>query len=306
MAGNNDLRAALTGISGILVTPYDSDGTVAPTRLRPIVDRCVEAGVHALVTNGNTGEFYCLTYDEAERMIRGSAEIIDGRMPLIAGVGRSGKEAAALARASKIAGADAIMIQSPPDPFVSPRGVLAYVTEVAEAADGLPLLLYNRNDALDVETIAALCGVEGVIGVKWATPNVLKLAACIEQVGDRVAWIGGLAEVWAPPLCAVGARGFTSGLINVWPEHSVAIHNALEQGDYNAAAKMIALMRPFEEVRAEEGNGANVSGVKAALALLGHDCGPARPPAAWPLSEAQHNRLSAFVANAAIPTYQHQ
>ena len=34
----------------------------------------------------------------------------------------------------------------------------------------------------------------------------------------QIVWVGGLAEVWAPPLYAVGARGFTSGLINVWPE----------------------------------------------------------------------------------------
>ena len=42
--------------------------------------------------------------------------------------------------------------------------------------------------------------------------------------------MGGLAETWAPPLYAVGARGFTSGLINVWPAHSVAIHAALDAG----------------------------------------------------------------------------
>ena len=54
------LTQALTGISGILVTPFDADDKIAPARLAPIIDRAVRAGVHILVANGNTGEFYGL------------------------------------------------------------------------------------------------------------------------------------------------------------------------------------------------------------------------------------------------------
>jgi 4-hydroxy-tetrahydrodipicolinate synthase len=89
----------------------------------------------------------------------------------------------------------------------------------------------------------------------------------------------------------VGARGFTSGLINVWPEHSVAIHAALEAGDYPRANELIGAMQDFEEIRSEEQNGTNVTAVKAALQLMGEDCGPTRPPSAWPLTEIQMDRL---------------
>ena len=89
----------------------------------------------------------------------------------------------------------------------------------------------------------------------------------------------------------MGARGFTSGLINVWPEHSVAIHAALEAGDYARANALIDVMLDFEEIRAEEQNGANVAAVKAALQLMGEDCGPTRPPSAWPLTDDQMVRL---------------
>src|SRR3712207_1077885 len=98
------LRVALTGISGILVTPFDERDQVAPSRLRPIVDRAVRAGVHVLVANGNTGEFYGLTTAEAERMVHAAAELVGGRVPLVAGVGRSLHDARALARASRAAG----------------------------------------------------------------------------------------------------------------------------------------------------------------------------------------------------------
>ncbi len=291
----HDLDTALAGISGILVTPYDAAGDVAPAKLAPILDRALAAGVHMPVVNGNTGEFYALTTEEAVTMVREVAALVDGRAPLLAGVGRGIRDACRLARASAEAGATALMIHQPPDPFVAPRGTVDYVRAIIDASGGLPVMLYLRNDAIGTKGIAALCALPGVKGVKWATPNPMKLAEAIAACDPSITWVGGLAEVWAPAFYAVGARGFTSGLINVWPERSMAIHAALEASDYAAARDLIAGMRAFEEIRAEELNGTNVTGVKAALAAMGDDCGPTRPPSAWPLTEAQQARMTDFL-----------
>ncbi len=285
------LRYALGGISGILVTPFDGEDRIAPARLKPIVDRALGAGVHALVANGNTGEFYGLTAQEAETMVHAVAEQMGGRSVLIGGVGKSVQDACALARASRSAGAAVLMVHQPPDPFVSPRGVVSYVERIAEAGGGLPLMLYLRNDGIGIDAIERLCRVPGVAGVKWACPTPMRLAEAIRRCDPDIVWVDGLAEPWAPPFFAVGARGFTSGLINVWPEHSVAIHAALEKGDFALARKLIDVMAGFEELRAEEQNGTNVTVVKAALRLMGEDCGATRPPSAWPLSETQMSKL---------------
>jgi 4-hydroxy-tetrahydrodipicolinate synthase len=189
------------------------------------------------------------------------------------------------------------MVHQPPDPFVAPRGLVAYVRRVAGAADGLPVVLYLRNDAIGIDCIAGLCAIDGVVGVKWATPNPMRLAQAMAASGPGISWVGGLAEVWAPVLYAVGARGFTSGLINVWPERSVAIHAALDAGRFAEANGLIAGMKAFEDVRAEEQNGTNVTGVKSALALQGLDCGHVRPPSAWPLTALQTDRLRLFMAD---------
>ena len=291
----HDLTKALTGISGILVTPYDAAGEIAPDKLAPIIDRAIGAGVHIPVVNGNTGEFYALTTDEACTMVREVTQMVAGRAPVLAGVGRGIRDACVLARASADAGADALMIHQPPDPFVSPRGTVDYIKAVREASGGLPVMLYLRNDAMGPEGIARLCEVEGVKGVKWATPHPLNLARAIAACPDHIVWVGGLAEVWAPPLYAVGARGFTSGLINVWPERSMDIHAALDAGDYPTANRLIDEMRVFEDIRAEEQNGTNVTGVKAALMAIGQDCGSTRPPSAWPLTDRQQAALNGFV-----------
>ncbi|WP_034850601.1 dihydrodipicolinate synthase family protein [Sinorhizobium sojae] len=293
------LEQALTGISGILVTPFGSDGELAPQRLVPIVDRALTAGLHMPVVNGNTGEFYSLTTDEACAMVIDVAGIVNGRAPLLAGVGRSVRDACRLAKASADAGAAALMIHQPPDAFVAPRGIVDYLKAVADAA-GLPMMVYLRNDVIGTAAIADLCAVQGVKGVKWATPNPLKLAEAKAACDPSIVWVGGLAEVWAPAFYAVGARGFTSGLINVWPERSLQIHSALEAGHYSEANRLIAGMKAFEEVRAEEMNGTNVTGVKAALLALGRDCGPTRPPSAWPLTASQQTKLDEFIARNAL------
>src|SRR6267142_1541241 len=272
---NPRVRKALGGISGILVTPFDAQDRLMPQKLKPIVDRAVRAGVHALVANGNTGEFYGLTTKEAETMVHAAAE-------------HNAKRAA-------------LMVHQPPDPFVSPRGVVGYVQRIAEAGGGLPIMLYLRNDGIGLDAIEKLCSVPGVAGVKWACPTPLKLAEAIRRCSPDIVWVDGLAEPWAPPFYAVGARGFTSGLINVWPEHSVAIHAALDAGDYERARKLIQAMAPFEELRAEEQNGTNVTVVKAALQLIGEDCGATRPPSAWPLTDTQSQRLRKVLAAWGLP-----
>jgi 4-hydroxy-tetrahydrodipicolinate synthase len=293
----HDLDRALAGISGILVTPYDAKGEVAPERLAPILDRALAAGVHMPVVNGNTGEFYALTTDEACTMVREVAGLVADRAPLLAGVGRGIRDACRLARASAEAGAAALMVHHPPDPFVAPRGTVDYVKAVSDASGGLPIMLYLRNDAIGTGGIVDLCALPGVKGVKWATPNPMRLAEAMSACDPSITWVGGLAEVWAPTFYAVGARGFTSGLINVWPERSMEIHRALEASDYAGARRLIAAMRAFEDIRAEELNGTNVTGVKAALQALGHDCGPTRPPSAWPLTEAQQAKMRAFLTS---------
>ncbi len=111
------LDQALTGISGILVTPYDDAGDIDPYRLAPIIDRALSAGMHMPVVNGNTGEFYALTTQEACAMAQEVVDMIDGRAPVLAGVGRGIRDAVQLAKTSAAAGATALMVHQPPTPL---------------------------------------------------------------------------------------------------------------------------------------------------------------------------------------------
>ena len=80
----------------------------------------------------------------------------------------------------------------------------------------------------------------------------------------------------------------------------MAIHRALDQANYGLAGQLITAMRPFEDLRAMENNGTNVTVVKAALKIIGPDCGATRPPSAWPLTASAQQALQQFMASAAL------
>src|SRR5262245_17029157 len=120
------IGTALKGISGVPVTPFDSADRIDVTVLRALIGRLAAAGIDNLVAAGNTGEFYALELQEVLAVYYEVAQANEGRSALTAGVGRSLKEAVALARAAEKAGADALMIHQPPDPFASPAGMVEY------------------------------------------------------------------------------------------------------------------------------------------------------------------------------------
>jgi 4-hydroxy-tetrahydrodipicolinate synthase len=275
---SRSIKPALGGISGVLVTPFNGEDRVDAGLLSRIAGRVAEAGVHALVAGGNTGEFYTLDGDEIRAVHDAAIAGNAGRSVLIAGVGRALKEAIALGRRAVEQGADAVMVHQPLDPFAAPQAQAAYFIAVAEAMP-VPVLAYLRSNALGVTDIMAVANHPNVAGVKFATPNLMRLAECIRASGEWTAqWICGLAEGWAPAFYAQGARGFTSGLVNVDPGRSLAIHAALEAGRYEEARELVAAIAAFETMRTKFNNGANVTVVKSALRLMGQAVGPVRVP----------------------------
>ena len=291
-----DFRAALEGISGVPVTPFDAEDRISPAPLQALVQRLAAAGIDNLVAAGNTGEFYALEFQEILRVYGLVAHANQGRSALTAGVGRSLKEAIVLARAAEKEGADALMIHQPPDPFASPQGMVEYNHAVA-GATRLPVILYIRRDIFSDEEFSRLLDHPNIVGMKYAFPDAPKLAERIRACRPlgKIA-VCGLAEPWAAPFQAVGAQGFTSGLINVLPGLSIEVRDALARGDYETARSACERIAPFEAMRAMQGNGWNATVVKQAMRAMGHAVGLARPPASPELPAPFARRVEALLA----------
>jgi 4-hydroxy-tetrahydrodipicolinate synthase len=291
------IRRALTGISGVHVTPYDRSGAIDAALLETIVAGMAAAGVHNIVSAGNTGEFFALTSDELRQVHETAIAAVAGHALVTAAIGRSLLEATAAARAAKRAGADAVMAHHPLDPFAAPPAQADYFIALAEASE-LPLVAYVRSDLISAGDLARVAMHPNVAGVKFATANLMLLAECLRATkGHPAVWVCGLAEGWAAPFYALGTRGFTSGLVNIDPSRSLAIWTALEAGDFAAARRLVDVIAPFEAMRTKFNNGANVTVVKEAMMLLGLPVGPARIPGLTALDAADRDRLRSVLAD---------
>ncbi|GGV40855.1 dihydrodipicolinate synthase family protein [Streptomyces longisporoflavus] len=277
----DSLRSALADVVAIPVTPFADDGSVDRDTYRALVRRLTDGGVRTLTPNGNTGEFYALDPDERRLVTELTMEeaALSGATVLV-GVGHDLPTAIAAARHARDRGAHMVMVHQPVHPYVSQDGWIDYHRAVAAAVPELGVVPYIRNARLDGRCLADLGELcPNVIGAKYAAPDAAAFAAFARAAGlERFVWVAGLAELYAPVYWAVGATGFTSGLVNVAPEVSLNMLEALRAGDYPAAMEVWERIRRFEELRAADNSADNVTVVKEALAALGLCRREVRPP----------------------------
>lgn len=291
-------RAALRGVIAIPVTPFDADGGVDWGRHSALLVRLVEAGVGTVTPNGNTGEFYTLEPAEARRVTENTIKEVAGRAAVIVGVGLDTAGAIAAARHAQDAGAQMVMVHQPVHPYISGEGWTEYHRRIAEAVPELGVVLYIRDARITGEQLARLGRLcPNIVGVKYSVPDPVRFASVAMDAGPgRFEWVAGLAELSAPGYFAMGATGFTSGLVNVAPQISLDLFHRLEAGDQAAARGIWALMRPFEELRAADSSADNVSVVKEALAQLGLCRADVRPPSRA-LPRAVRDHIEAILAS---------
>ena len=178
-----------------LVTPMLGDGAVDYTQLEALIDFHVKQGTNALVIAGTTGESATLTPDEHCELLRRSREIINQRLPMIAGTGaNSTSEAIELTHCAKEAGADACLLVTPYYNKPAQRGLVQHHQAIASAVD-IPQLLYNvpGRTACDMlaETVGELAKVSNIVGIKEATGSMERLAQIKKLVSDDFALLTG-------------------------------------------------------------------------------------------------------------------
>ncbi len=276
----DQFRAALATVAAVPVTPFGPDGTVDWDTHARLLGRMIGEGVTLLTPNGNTGEFYTLTREETEQATLSAVRAARDGAVVLAGVGHDVASAIAGAIHARAAGARMIMVHEPVSPYMSAEGWVDYHVAIADAVPDLGVVLYIRDPRIAGQHIRRL-GEQcpNVVGVKYGVRDQVQFAAVARDAGlDRFAWLAGAAELYAPGCWAHGARGFTSGLVNVAPQLSLRMLGALRRGDQAGAMKVWEECRTFEELRAADASADNVSVVKEALAQLGLARRDVRPP----------------------------
>jgi 4-hydroxy-tetrahydrodipicolinate synthase len=274
-----DVVGRLGTVVGIPVVPYAPDGGVDLALTGKLADRLITSGLGAITPNGNTGEFYALSPRERADVARTVVDAVGDRAVVIVGVGLDLATARAEARQAAELGAHAIMVHQPVLPYMSRQGWVEYTAAVADAVPRLAVLPYVSSPAIRGADIAALARrAANVVGIKYSVPDPVAFAETVQDTDAALLWIAGLAESYAPSAWQAGARTFTSGLVNVAPEVSFSLLDALRHDDAARAAAVWRRIRRFEQLRARDRSADNVSVVKEAMHQLGLCDRSVRPP----------------------------
>jgi 4-hydroxy-tetrahydrodipicolinate synthase len=278
------LRSELRDAGFTLPTPFTTDGdAVNHDALADNLQFLQDAGAGLVIPNGNTGEYYSLTHEERIAVVETTVEAVDDDVTVVAGLGGSTKTTLSLLSAYEDAGVDAVMVMYPVHTFLHEEGLYDYYRRIAEATD-LGVVLYKRGPRLSVDNIAALTELENVVCVKFAQSDAKLFSKAIGESDGDVVWSVGVAERLVPPFLAEGAEAFTTGIGNFAPEASLAMMEAIRDGDLERARAVRDAVRPYEDLREETGPdnhmsaANNVPAVKYGLELAGQYGGPVREP----------------------------
>lgn len=271
-------NTVFTGSGVAVITPMHSDGSVNYETLEQIIEFQIENGTDSIITCGTTGESATLDHEEHCKVISFTIEKVNGRVPVIAGTGSNDtRYAVELTKTAKELGADAVLSVTPYYNKTSQSGLIKHFTSIADSVD-IPMILYNVPSRtgcnIQPPTYKELSKHPNIVATKEASENIGVAAKIIAECGDDLDVYSGCDDLTVP-LMSLGAKGVISVFANVMPKQMHEIASLMLEGKTKDAAKLhlhyLKLMNAlFCDV--------NPIPVKAAMNMIGFDCGECRLP----------------------------
>lgn len=277
-----------TGVCTALVTPFHR-GEVNYPMLQQLLKQQLEAGIRAVVICGTTGEAPTLSDREKLELFRRAKEYVGDRCLILAGTGSNDtRHAIALSRAAEQAGADGLLLVSPYYNKATPEGLTAHYRAIAGAVE-IPCIVYNvpSRTGLDipVSIYRELAKIPNIAGIKEASGEIGKVSSVLAECPNLTLWTGNDDQI--VPAMALGAKGVISVISNILPVKTKALADAALDGDFDTAAALQLEMLPLIKALFSE---VNPIPVKAAMEMIGFDCGPCRLPLT-PMSNEKRAKL---------------
>ncbi|TWD76024.1 4-hydroxy-tetrahydrodipicolinate synthase [Variovorax beijingensis] len=249
------VRPSLTGVFPVLPTPFDAQGRPDAASLRRLVDYLIRCGVDGMTYPGVASEVGQLAPDERQSLLDAVLSEVAGRVPVIAGVSSSDTATTVrLAAQASARGAAALMVAVPPDRKGAAEQI-AYFSEVAQAAEGVALMLQNVpppvGAGLDPEVVLeVLAAVPSIRYVKEETlPSGQRLSVLRDKAPPHLLGVfGGAGGRYITDELRRGAAG-TMPAIELAEVHT-ALFKAHREGDADRVRTLFTRMLPVLNVQA--------------------------------------------------------
>ena len=267
-----------TGAGVALVTPFKSDWSVNFDELERLIEYQIQNGTDAIITCGTTGEAKTLSSLEHTAVIDFTVKKVNGRVPVIAGTGSNDtRYAVDLSNEAKSLGVDALLLVTPYYNKTSQRGLIQSFNHIADSVK-MHCILYNvpTRTGLNIqpETYYALSKNPYIVATKEANGNISALVKTMELCGDDLAVYSG-EDVLTFPIMAMGGKGVISAFSNVLPKQMHDLAQAVLDGRMQEGREM---MFKYVDLMNALFMDVNPIPVKAAMNMIGFDCGHCRMP----------------------------
>lgn len=279
-----------TGCGVATVTPMHSDGSVNLKKYADHIDELIENSADAIIVNGTTGESATLSDEEQYNIICCAKDVINHRVPLIAGAGSNNtRHAAKLALNARNAGADAVLSVTPYYNKANESGLIEHYSYITKWCQ-LPTIVYNvpSRTGLNIkpETYAKLAENPFICAIKEASGNLAQAEQTLSLCGDKIDIYSGNDELTVPFL-SIGAKGVISVAANIVPKEIQELCTLYFEGRYIEAAKKQIELIPLINALFSD---VNPVPVKEALNMLSKNFGPCRLPLG-PMEESKKKNL---------------
>ena len=264
------IRTRLKGMGVALITPFKEDGSVDYDALLRLVDYQVQNGTDFLCVLGTTAETPTLTKEEKEKVKRTVIERVNGRIPILLGVGSNSTQAVVdTVKNDDMTGVAAVLVVVPYYNKPSQEGIYQHYKAVAEATD-LPIVLYNVPGRTGVNmtaetTLRLARDFKNIVAIKEASGNITQMDDIIKNKPEDFDVISGDDGITFP-LITLGAVGVISVIGNAFPREFSRMTRLALQGDYNNA---LTIHHKFTELFNLLFVDGNPAGVKAMLNMVG-------------------------------------
>lgn len=196
-----------------MVTPFDQDGEIDFHATKSLINYLIANGTEGLVVAGTTGESPTLTTEEKTELFKYAVEVVDGRIPVIAGTGSNNtRESINLTKIAAEAGVDGVMLVTPYYNKPNQEGMFQHFKAIAESTD-LPIMLYNIPGRSVVnllpETVVRLSAIENIVCIKEASGDLDAMSYIIENTSDDFLLYSG-DDSLTLPILAIGGHGVVS------------------------------------------------------------------------------------------------
>lgn len=279
--------AAWRGYWPAAPTPFADDGSVDISLLRAVLRRYRDEGVHGVLVNGTTGEWYAQTIPERRLVAETAVEVLgNSRTTLVVGCGSTRiDETIQLAEHAISVGADGVLATVPPYAHPSEEESYGFFRAVTTAVPA-PWMIYNwpRGTAVDhsVDLLDRLADLDHVVAIKDSSGDEIKTLHACERVMDRVQFFGRFIHpIGMAFLTQIGGAGNIDGG-GLGARYAVPFYEAVWAGDLETAAKWshkyLALTDRLVHSDYSARFASPTAQLKAAMRLLGQDAGTVRPP----------------------------